>query len=136
MIHSRGANAGTGELVMTQVLQGMGGGFAAVAIQVGAQASVKHADVAVVTAVVLLVTEIGGAVGTAIGMSWRLDAVSSGALLTVWFSFSGRDLVEHDAEEPREAPAVAHAGRAGHSVREHHVRRRAAVGRPYARGCH
>ncbi|KII91403.1 hypothetical protein PLICRDRAFT_173255 [Plicaturopsis crispa FD-325 SS-3] len=71
MIHSRGANAGTGELVMTQVLQGMGGGFAAVAIQVGAQASVKHADVAVVTAVVLLVTEIGGAVGTAIaGAIW------------------------------------------------------------------
>lgn len=67
MIHSRGANAGTAEVVWTQVLQGMGGGIAAVASQVGAQASVPHADAAMVTAVVLLLTEIGGAVGNAIG---------------------------------------------------------------------
>ncbi|KII88069.1 hypothetical protein PLICRDRAFT_176809 [Plicaturopsis crispa FD-325 SS-3] len=71
MIHSRGANASTAEIVMAQVLQGMGGGFAATALQVGAQAAVAHADVATVTAVVLLLVEIGGAVGTAIaGAIW------------------------------------------------------------------
>lgn len=67
MIHSRGANASTAEIVWTQILQGLGGGFAAVTAQVGAQASVPHVDVAMVTAVVLLWTEIGGAVGSGIG---------------------------------------------------------------------
>lgn len=65
MIHSRGGNASDTELVWTQILQGFGGGFAAVSSQVGAQASVHHADVAIITAVVLLLTEIGGAVGNA-----------------------------------------------------------------------
>ena len=70
MIHSRGARASDAEIVWTQILQGAGG-FSAVASQVGAQASVPHADVAMVTAVVLLLTEIGGAVGSAIaGAIW------------------------------------------------------------------
>ena len=69
MIHSRGANASTVELVWTQILQGIGGGFAALASQVGAQASVPHADVAMVIATVLLVTEIGGAAGASLGMT-------------------------------------------------------------------
>jgi len=68
MIHSRGGNASDAELVWTQILQGFGGGFAAVSSQVGAQASVHHADVGIITAVVLLLTEIGGAVGNACGM--------------------------------------------------------------------
>ncbi|KAK7689671.1 hypothetical protein QCA50_007466 [Cerrena zonata] len=71
MIHSRGANASDVEIVWTQILQGIGGGFAAVASQVGAQASVPHADVAMITAVVLLWTEIGGGVGGALaGAIW------------------------------------------------------------------
>ncbi|KAF8880998.1 drug:h+ antiporter [Infundibulicybe gibba] len=71
MIHSRGANGSDAELVWTQILQGMGGGFAAIASQVGAQASVPHADVAMVTALVLLFTEVGGAIGSAIaGAIW------------------------------------------------------------------
>ncbi|KAG6908911.1 hypothetical protein DXG01_002792 [Tephrocybe rancida] len=71
MIHSRGANGSDAELVWTQLLQGIGGGFAAVASQVGAQASVPHSDVAMVTAVVLLITEIGGAIGGGIaGAIW------------------------------------------------------------------
>ncbi|KAG5639035.1 hypothetical protein H0H81_007648 [Sphagnurus paluster] len=71
MIHSRGANGSDAELVWTQLLQGIGGGFAAVASQVGAQASVPHSDVAMVTATVLLVTEIGGAIGSAVaGAIW------------------------------------------------------------------
>lgn len=57
--------------MIEQIIQGFGGGFAAVASQVGAQASVPHAEVAIVTAMVLLVTEIGGAIGTAIGTSDR-----------------------------------------------------------------
>jgi len=65
MIHSRGANGSDVELVFTQILQGFGGGLAAVSAQVGAQASVPHADVAIITALVLLFTEIGGAVGNA-----------------------------------------------------------------------
>lgn len=67
MIHSRGANGSDVELVFTQILQGFGGGLAVVSAQVGAQAAVPHADVAITTAVVLLVTEIGGAVGNACG---------------------------------------------------------------------
>ncbi|KAI0337328.1 drug:h+ antiporter [Trametopsis cervina] len=71
MIHSRGANGSDAELVWTQLLQGIGGGIAAVAAQVGAQASVTHADVAIITAVVLLWTEIGGAIGQAVaGAIW------------------------------------------------------------------
>ncbi|KAI6037915.1 major facilitator superfamily domain-containing protein [Pisolithus marmoratus] len=65
MIHSRGANSSSAELVATQILQGLGGGLAAVSSQVGAQASVTHADVAIVTALVLLLTEIGAATGNA-----------------------------------------------------------------------
>ncbi|KAI6105135.1 major facilitator superfamily domain-containing protein [Pisolithus croceorrhizus] len=65
MIHSRGANSSDAELVATQVLQGLGGGLAAVSSQVGAQASVTHADVAIITALVLLLTEIGSATGNA-----------------------------------------------------------------------
>ncbi|GLB36916.1 putative major facilitator superfamily protein [Lyophyllum shimeji] len=71
MIHSRGANGSDAELVWTQLLQGIGGGFAAVTSQVGAQASVPHADVAMVTTMVLLITEIGGSIGSAIaGAIW------------------------------------------------------------------
>jgi hypothetical protein len=69
MIHSRGATAPDAEVVWTQLLQGIGGGIAATVIQVGAQASVPHVDVAMATAFVLLLTEIGGAIGGAIGMS-------------------------------------------------------------------
>jgi hypothetical protein len=52
---------------MTQVLQGIGGGIAALSIQVSSQVSVLHGDVAMMTAVVLLITEFGGASGGAIG---------------------------------------------------------------------
>jgi len=71
MIHSRGADGSTAELVWTQILQGIGGGIASATTQVGAQASVTHGDVAITTALVLLLTEIGGSVGGAIaGAIW------------------------------------------------------------------
>ena len=71
MIHSRSADGSDAELVWTQILQGMGGGFAAICSGVGAQASVPHADVAMVIALVLLWTEIGAGVGGSIaGAIW------------------------------------------------------------------
>ncbi|KAG8900112.1 hypothetical protein FRC00_014382 [Tulasnella sp. 408] len=71
MIHSRGARGGAAELVINQVIQGFGGGIASLTTTVGSQASVPHRDVAIVTALVLLVTEIGGVVGNAIaGAIW------------------------------------------------------------------
>ncbi|KAI0353438.1 drug:h+ antiporter [Trametes cingulata] len=71
MIHSRGADGSDAELVWTQILQGMGGGFAAICSGIGAQASVPHADVAMITALVLLWTEIGAGVGGSIaGAIW------------------------------------------------------------------
>lgn len=71
MIHSRGSDGSDAELVWTQVLQGMGGGFAAICSGIGAQASVPHADVAMITALVLLWTEIGAGVGGSIsGAIW------------------------------------------------------------------
>lgn len=91
MIHSRGANASTVELVWTQVLQGMGGGIAAVASQVGAQASVVHADVGMVTAIVLLITEIGGAVGGAIGLLLSIPLPLLFGMLRHWV-YSGSDM--------------------------------------------
>ncbi len=66
MIHARSPAGNTASLVMCQVLQGLGGGFAAISIQVSAQAAVAHVDVATVTAMVLLITEVGNAVGSAI----------------------------------------------------------------------
>jgi hypothetical protein len=50
---------------MTQIIQGLGGGIAAVASQIGAQGAVPHQDVALATAALLLSAEVGGVVGTA-----------------------------------------------------------------------
>lgn len=66
---ARGANGSDAELVWTQILQGIGGGFAASCSQVGAQASVPHVDLAMTTAVILLVTEIGASIGGSVGES-------------------------------------------------------------------
>ncbi|KAJ3980144.1 drug:h+ antiporter [Lentinula detonsa] len=67
MIRSRGAKGSDAELIWTQVLQGLGGGFAASCSQVGAQASVPHIDLAMATAIILLVTEIGASIGGSVG---------------------------------------------------------------------
>lgn len=66
MIHSRGALGSDVELVWCQLLQGIGGGFAAVLIVLVAQALVPHTDVAIVTALVSLITELGNSIGSAI----------------------------------------------------------------------
>jgi len=82
MIKARSARGNTAELVLCQVLQGIGGGFAAIAIQVSAQASVAHVDVATVTAMVLLITEVGNSVGS---------AVATG----IWTSYMPGELATH-----------------------------------------
>ncbi|KAF7331833.1 MFS domain-containing protein [Mycena kentingensis (nom. inval.)] len=59
-------------LVMTQIIQGAGGGIAATAVQIGVQGAVPHQDVALATAAVLLAAEVGGVVGTAAaGAIWQ-----------------------------------------------------------------
>ncbi|KZV82502.1 drug:h+ antiporter [Exidia glandulosa HHB12029] len=72
MIKTKGAHGSTFGLVFTQIIQGAGGGIAAVTAQVAAQGSVPHQEMAAVTAMVLLFAEIGGAIGTAIaGAIWK-----------------------------------------------------------------
>lgn len=66
MIRYRTPDSSVVQVVWPQVLQGMGGGLMGVTLQVAAQVSVRHQYVAMVTAFVLLMTEIGGACGTAI----------------------------------------------------------------------
>ncbi|KAJ7632776.1 drug:h+ antiporter [Roridomyces roridus] len=71
MLRSRGTGGSNFELLLAQILQGLGGGIAGLCIQVSAQASVTQEDVAMVTAVVLLITEFGAAGGGAIaGAIW------------------------------------------------------------------
>ncbi|TIB74620.1 hypothetical protein E3Q23_02604 [Wallemia mellicola] len=53
-------------LVMTQILQGAGGGVASAATQVGAQGSVPHQDLSLSVSVILLFAEIGSVIGSSI----------------------------------------------------------------------
>nr|VWP00768.1 C3H1-type domain-containing protein [Ganoderma boninense] len=74
MIHSRGANGSAAEIVWTQILQGMGGGFSVVAASVAAQASVPHVDMATATAILFVWSEIGSAIGSAVaGAIWTSE---------------------------------------------------------------
>lgn len=82
MLRARSASGTTFELVLCQVLQGLGGGFASVATQVGAQAAVAHADVATVTAMTLLLSEVGNSVGSA-------------AATGIWNTYMPQDLAAH-----------------------------------------
>ncbi len=65
MIRYRTADDPTYMLVLCQLLQGIGGGSIAITMQVAVQVTVRHADVAIVTALELLTTEIGAAIGSA-----------------------------------------------------------------------
>ncbi|KAJ7073780.1 drug:h+ antiporter [Mycena amicta] len=57
MFYAR-SHTSTAALVMTQIIQGLGGGIAATAAQIGAQGAVPHQDVALATAALLLSAEI------------------------------------------------------------------------------
>lgn len=65
MIRYRNNHDPTFMLVLCQLLQGIGGGSVAITMQIAAQVCVRHADVAIVTALGLLTTEIGAAIGSA-----------------------------------------------------------------------
>ncbi|TLS24439.1 hypothetical protein PpBr36_09020 [Pyricularia pennisetigena] len=71
MINYRSENAGMPALVGTQVCIGIGGGMLNVPAQLGVQATAKHQNLAIATAVWLMVLELGGAIGSAIsGAVW------------------------------------------------------------------
>ncbi|KAF7338159.1 hypothetical protein MVEN_02040800 [Mycena venus] len=109
MLRSRGAEGSNFELVVTQILQGVGGGIAALSIQVSSQASVLHGDVAMVTAVVLLITEFGAAGGGAIaGAIWSSEMPSKLAQHLPFLSQAERDKlfgsITEAASKPRGDP--------------------------------
>ncbi|GAA5939078.1 hypothetical protein JCM10213_006022 [Rhodosporidiobolus nylandii] len=71
MMRTRDLDGSTFELVLSQVLGGVGGGFTTIAVQIGCQSVVGHQDVAIATAIFLTITQVGGAVGGSIaGAVW------------------------------------------------------------------
>lgn len=68
MIKSRGAHGSDAELILSQILQSVGG-IVSITEFTAAQASVQHKHVAMALAFNLLITEIGGAIGSSIGGS-------------------------------------------------------------------
>lgn len=59
------------ELLASQLIAGIGGGFSTIAAQTGVQSVVSHQDVGIATAIFLTITQIGGAAGGAIsGAIW------------------------------------------------------------------
>ena len=68
----------TGSLVMAQVLIQGGSGIGLLAAQTAAQASVRHADLAISIAIWIFVCQMGNAVGSAIaGSVWSHDLVKN-----------------------------------------------------------
>lgn len=74
MVRYRSIGSPTFLLVACQLLQGIGGGSVAITMQVAVQCVVRHSDVAIVTAIELLMTECGAAIGSAVaGMVFSRD---------------------------------------------------------------
>lgn len=74
MVRYRSVGSPTALLVMCQLLQGIGGGSVAITMQVAVQCVVRHSDVAIVTAIELLMTECGAAIGSALaGLVYSSD---------------------------------------------------------------
>ncbi|KAI5480517.1 hypothetical protein MNV49_000670 [Pseudohyphozyma bogoriensis] len=71
MMRLRNLDSPTWELVLSQVVGGIGGGFTTIAAQIGCQSVVGHQDVGIATATFLTITQVGGAVGSALaGAVW------------------------------------------------------------------
>lgn len=66
MIQGRGSTTATAALIAHPILIGGGGGLSVVASGVALQASVKHSQVALATAMLTLWTNIGGSIGDAV----------------------------------------------------------------------
>jgi MFS family permease len=74
MIRFRSNHSPAPLLILCQLLQGIGGGSVAITMQVAVQCVVRHSDVAIVTAIELLMTECGAAIGSAVaGMVFTQD---------------------------------------------------------------
>jgi hypothetical protein len=59
MLRARRLESSNFELLASQVIAGLGGGFTTIAAQIGVQSVVSPQDVAVATAIFLLITQIG-----------------------------------------------------------------------------
>lgn len=66
MMRYRKADTTTAQAVWPQILQGLGGGVQGVLLETASQIAVRHQDVSMVLAAVLMIFELGGAIGTAI----------------------------------------------------------------------
>lgn len=66
MTRTRNLDSETWEVVLSQILGGIGGGLSTIAAQIGVQSVVGHQDVGMATAIFLTITQIGGAVGALI----------------------------------------------------------------------
>ena len=66
MLRYRNAESTAFQAVMPQVIQGLGGGLMTANTMVVAQASVPHQEVAIMTGFILLVLELGSAIGSAV----------------------------------------------------------------------
>lgn len=66
MIRYRSGGTTVAQAVWPQILQGLGGGVQGVLLETASQISVRHQDVSMVLAAVLMIFEIGGAIGSAI----------------------------------------------------------------------
>ncbi|KAH8150444.1 uncharacterized protein LAJ45_05657 [Morchella importuna] len=74
MLRYRNADANTAQIVMTQVVVGIGGGMLNVPAQLGVQASSLHQEVGAATAIFLTIVSLGGAVGSAVsGAIWTYN---------------------------------------------------------------
>lgn len=74
MLRYRNADANTAQIVMTQVVVGIGGGMLNVPAQLGVQASSLHQEVGAATALFLTIVSLGGAVGSAVsGAIWTYN---------------------------------------------------------------
>lgn len=81
MVRYRSYGSPTTLLVLCQLLQGIGGGSVAITMQVAVQCVVRHSDVAIVTAIELLMTECGAAIGSAVaGLVFSRDLPAALAL--------------------------------------------------------
>ncbi|WFD35996.1 hypothetical protein MCUN1_002867 [Malassezia cuniculi] len=66
MMRYRRAGTTVVQAVWPQILQGLGGGVQGVLLETASQVAVRHQDVSMVLAAVLMIFELGGAIGTAI----------------------------------------------------------------------
>lgn len=74
MLRYRNSGSSTAQVILTQIIVGIGGGMTNVPAQLGIQASSLHQEVGAATALFLTIVSIGGAIGSAIsGAVWSYN---------------------------------------------------------------